>query len=40
MKNSLKTLTTVLTEKGTTLTKAQTTAVKGGCGCDIRKPTN
>jgi hypothetical protein len=38
MKNSLKNLTEVLSEKGEILTSTQTTAVKGGCGCDLRKP--
>ena len=38
MKNSLKDLTVVLSERGKILTTTQTTAVKGGCGCDLRKP--
>jgi hypothetical protein len=38
MKSSLTNLTVVLTGKGKTLTQAETCAIKGGCGCDIRKP--
>jgi hypothetical protein len=37
MKNSLKNLTVALTEKGKILTPTATAAIKGGCGCDIRK---
>jgi hypothetical protein len=37
MKKSLKNLTVVLTEKGKALTQAESAAIKGGCGCDIRK---